>query len=60
MVPGLNEQNNKTLSVEERFLELEKTYPNALQRIPVEQYCRLSWHRGPEFKEKHNNKFYKR
>ncbi len=31
----LNEQNSKTLSVEERYLELEKTYPNALQRIPV-------------------------
>ena len=31
----LNEQNNKTLSVEERYLALEDTYPGALQRIPV-------------------------
>jgi len=31
----LNEQNNKTLSVEERYLALENTYPGALQRIPV-------------------------
>jgi len=31
----LNEQNNKTLSVKERYLELEKIYPNALHRIPV-------------------------
>lgn len=31
----LNEQNNKRLSVEERYLELEKICPNALQRIPV-------------------------
>lgn len=31
----LNEQNNKMLSVEERYLALENTYPGALQRIPV-------------------------
>lgn len=31
----LNDQNSKTLSAEERYLELEKVYPNALQRIPV-------------------------
>lgn len=31
----LNEQNNKTLSVEERYLALENTYPGALQRIPI-------------------------
>jgi CRP-like cAMP-binding protein len=31
----LNEQNNKSLSVEERYLELENTYPDALRRIPV-------------------------
>ncbi len=31
----LNEQNSKTQTVEERYLALEKTYPNALQRIPV-------------------------
>ncbi len=31
----LNEQNNKTLSVEERYLALENTFPGALQRIPV-------------------------
>lgn len=31
----LNEQNNKTLSVEERYLSLEDTFPGALQRIPV-------------------------
>jgi len=31
----LNGENNKTLSVEERYLALEHTYPDALQRIPV-------------------------
>lgn len=31
----LNEQSNKTLSVEERYLALENTFPRALQRIPV-------------------------
>ena len=31
----LNEQNNKTLSVEERYLALENTIPGALQRIPI-------------------------
>lgn len=31
----LNEQNRKTLSVEERYLALENTFPGALQRIPV-------------------------
>ncbi len=31
----LKEQNNKTLSVEERYLTLENTFPGALQRIPV-------------------------
>ena len=31
----LNKQNNKTLSVEERYLALEDTFPGALQRIPV-------------------------
>ena len=31
----LNEQNSKTQTIEERYLDLEKTYPNALQRIPV-------------------------
>jgi len=31
----LNEQNRKTLSVEERYLTLENTIPGALQRIPV-------------------------
>jgi len=31
----LNEQNRKTLSVEERYLALENTFPQALQRIPV-------------------------
>lgn len=31
----LNEQRSKALTVEERYLELERTYPNALQRIPV-------------------------
>ena len=31
----LNEQNSKSLSVEERYLDLEKTYPNAMQRIPA-------------------------
>ncbi len=31
----LNEQNRKTLSVEERYLALEQTIPGALQRIPV-------------------------
>lgn len=31
----LNEQDRKTLSVEERYLALENTIPGALQRIPV-------------------------
>ena len=31
----LNEQNSKTLSVEERYLALENIIPGALQRIPV-------------------------
>jgi CRP-like cAMP-binding protein len=31
----LNEQNNKTMSVEERYLTLENTFPQAFQRIPV-------------------------
>jgi CRP-like cAMP-binding protein len=31
----LNEQNSKTQAIVERYLDLEKTYPNALQRIPV-------------------------
>ena len=31
----LNEQKRKTLSVEERYLALENTFPQALQRIPV-------------------------
>lgn len=31
----LNEQSNKSLSVEDRYLALEKTFPGALQRIPV-------------------------
>ena len=31
----LNEQNSKTKTIEERYLDLEKTYPDALQRIPV-------------------------
>ena len=31
----LNEQNNKTMSVEERYLALENTIPHAFQRIPV-------------------------
>ncbi|HEU4860549.1 MAG TPA: Crp/Fnr family transcriptional regulator [Chitinophagaceae bacterium] len=31
----LNEQNRKTMSVEERYLALENTIPGALQRIPV-------------------------
>ena len=31
----LNEQNRKTLSVEERYLALENTIPGALQRIPI-------------------------
>lgn len=31
----LNEQNNKTQSVEERYLALETTFPQALQRVPV-------------------------
>ena len=30
-----NEQNRKTMSVEERYLALENTIPGALQRIPV-------------------------
>lgn len=31
----LNEQRNKTLSAEERYLALENTFPDALQRIPI-------------------------
>ncbi|MBI1342464.1 MAG: cyclic nucleotide-binding domain-containing protein [Terrimonas sp.] len=31
----LNEQSRKVQSVEERYLALEHTFPNALQRIPV-------------------------
>lgn len=31
----LSEQNRKTQSVEERYLALENTFPQALQRIPV-------------------------
>jgi CRP/FNR family transcriptional regulator, anaerobic regulatory protein len=31
----MNEQNSKILSVEERYLALENTYPQALQRIPI-------------------------
>jgi CRP-like cAMP-binding protein len=31
----LNDQNRKTQSVEERYLALENTFPQALQRIPV-------------------------
>lgn len=31
----LNEQNNKTQSVEERYLNFGMAYPDALQRIPV-------------------------
>jgi CRP/FNR family transcriptional regulator, anaerobic regulatory protein len=31
----LNEQNSKTMSMEERYLALENTYPGALQRIPI-------------------------
>jgi CRP-like cAMP-binding protein len=31
----LNEQSSKSQSVEERYLDLENTIPNALQRIPV-------------------------
>jgi CRP-like cAMP-binding protein len=31
----LNEQNRKAMSVEERYLALENTFPGALQRIPV-------------------------
>jgi len=31
----LNEQNRKTLSMEERYLALETNFPGALQRIPV-------------------------
>lgn len=31
----LNEQNNKTLSIEERYFALEDTFPGALQRIPI-------------------------
>lgn len=31
----LNEQNNKTQSAEERYLALEITFPQALQRVPV-------------------------
>jgi len=31
----LNEQANKTVSLDERYLNLEKQYPNAFQRIPL-------------------------
>lgn len=31
----LNEQNSKNMNVEERYLDIERTCPNALQRIPV-------------------------
>lgn len=31
----LKEQSNKTLTVEERYLALENTFPRALQRIPI-------------------------
>jgi len=31
----LNEQNSKTLSVEERYLALDNIFPQALQRIPI-------------------------
>jgi CRP-like cAMP-binding protein len=31
----LNEQANKTLSLDERYLNLEKQYPNPFQRIPL-------------------------
>jgi CRP/FNR family transcriptional regulator, anaerobic regulatory protein len=31
----LNDQDNKTLSVKDRYLAMEKTYPMALQRIPI-------------------------
>lgn len=31
----LNDQNSKALSVEERYLALENTFPQALQRIPI-------------------------
>lgn len=31
----INEQNNKIMSIEERYLALEKTFPAALQRVPV-------------------------
>lgn len=31
----LNEQNNKSLSLEDRYLALENQFPGALQRIPV-------------------------
>lgn len=31
----LNEQNRKTMSVEEIYLALENTFPRALQRIPI-------------------------
>jgi CRP/FNR family transcriptional regulator, anaerobic regulatory protein len=31
----LNEQAGKTLSLDERYLNLEKQYPNAFQRIPL-------------------------
>ncbi len=31
----LNEQNSKMQSIEERYLDLERIFPNALQRIPV-------------------------
>jgi CRP-like cAMP-binding protein len=31
----MNEHTNKTLSLEERYLNLEKLYPDAFQRIPL-------------------------
>lgn len=31
----LNEQASKTLSLDERYLNIEKKYPNAFQRIPM-------------------------
>lgn len=31
----LNEQKNRTLSIEERYLALERIFPHALQRIPI-------------------------
>jgi len=31
----LNEQSFKTISLEQRYLNLEKQYPNAFQKIPL-------------------------